>query len=247
MNTIRLKRTIIPLVVVLLFLLINYFGNQWYAETYGNVGIDYSYIFKDFNDKVPFISWHIYPYIIAYPFWFFSFLYIGYRSKKNMYIISTIAIITFTICGIWYFIWQSDVESWRLTSGLFVNNNYLTPRNDLNFTESIVMWIYQSAGPRNALPSMHTLTSWICIIGVRLDKKMPKPAKIIIVFLALAIIIATQTLKQHYIIDLIAGIILGEAFFWLLKDSVIVVKVGNFFDKLNYKTGLIKKETEINN
>ncbi|MFO7969454.1 MAG: phosphatase PAP2 family protein [Candidatus Izemoplasmatales bacterium] len=247
MNTKRLKQTIIPMFVVLMFLLVNYFGNQIYAEAFGNHGVDYSYIFIEFNKLVPFVSWHIYPYIIAYPFWFFSFLYIGYRSKKNMYLISTIAIITFTICGVWYFLWQSDVESWRVTSGLFINNNYLTPRTDLNFTESIVMWIYQSAGPRNALPSMHTLASWICVIGVRIDKKMPKISKIAIFALAISIIIATQTLKQHYVIDLIAGLLLGEIFYWLLKDSAIVKKVGNFFDKLNYKTGLIKKETEISN
>ncbi|MFW5794602.1 MAG: phosphatase PAP2 family protein [Bacillota bacterium] len=244
MDSKKLKQTFIPMFVVLMFLLINYFGNQWYAEVYGNPGIDYSYIFIDFNQAVPFISWHIYPYIIAYPFWFFTFLYIGYRSKKNMYLIATIAMITFTICGIWYFFWQSDVENWRLTSGLFLNNNYFTPRTDLNFTESIVMWIYQAAGPRNALPSMHTLASWICIIGVRLDKKMPIITKTIIIILAVSIIVATQTLKQHYIIDLIVGILLGEVFYWILKDSKIVKKVGNFFDKLNYKTGLIKK-TEI--
>src|SRR6056297_4026183 len=102
MNTKRLKQTIIPMFVVLMFLLFNYFGNQIYAEAFGNPGVDYSYIFIDFNNSVPFISWHIYPYIIAYPFWFFTFLYIGYRSKKNMYLISTIAIVTCTICGIWY-------------------------------------------------------------------------------------------------------------------------------------------------
>ena len=238
MNIKKYKYIIIPFLLVVLFLLASYFGNQWYAETFGNPGIDYSYILMSFNEKVPFISWHIYPYVIAYPFWALTFIYISTRSKENMYKLMTMALITFTICGIWYFFWQSDVTSWRLTSGLFLNNDITTPRTDLNFTESLVMWIYKAGGPRNALPSMHTLMSWLCIISLRLDKKIPLVNKIVIWVLALSIIIATQTLKQHYIIDLIAGIILAEAAYWLLRNSKIVNIFGNWIDKLNIKLRL---------
>jgi membrane-associated phospholipid phosphatase len=224
---------IIPFFLVMLFLAITYFGNQWYAEVVGNPGVDYSYIFIGFNEKVPFWPWTIYPYVVAYPFWAATFIYISMRSKENMYKITVITLVTFIICGIWYFFWQSDVESWRLTSGLFLNNDYLTPRTDLNFTESLVMWIYQAAGPRNALPSMHTLMSWLCILTIRLDRKMPMVAKVIIWTLSIAIIVATQTLKQHYVIDLIAGIALAELAFWLLKDTKLVTIFKGWMTKLN--------------
>jgi len=238
----KIKRIVVPLGISLFFLLFTYFGNQWYAEKFNVIGQDYSYIFYDFNMAVPFLSWTIYPYIIAYPFWFVAFVYISYRSEKNMYIISTIAIIAYTICGIWYFLWQSDVEAWRVTSGLFIDNNYATPRTDLSFSESLIMTIYQSAGPRNALPSMHTISSWIVIIGVRLDERMPKVSKIILWIISLAIIISTQTLKQHYIIDLIAGIIIAEALFWLVFKLKIYKYFGAFFKKINLKLKLITKE-----
>ncbi len=231
---------IIPFLLLIIFLFITYFGNQIYAEAVGNVGVDYSYIFLKFNQQVPFVAWHIYPYVIAYPFWAGVFVYIATRSRENMYKILTMALITFTICGIWYFFWQSDVTYWRTTSGLFLNNDYLTPRTDLNFTESLVMMIYQSAGPRNALPSMHTLMSWLCIISLRMDKKIPLWTKIVIWVLSIAIIIATQTLKQHYIIDLIAGIILAEAAYWLLRNSKIVTLITRFIDNLNKKFKLEK-------
>jgi membrane-associated phospholipid phosphatase len=104
----------------------------------------------------------------------------------------------------------------------------------------MVMWIYQAAGPRNALPSMHTLMSWLCILALRLDKKIPLVNKIIIWVLSLAIIIATQTLKQHYIIDLIVGLLLAEAAYWLLRNSKLVKIIGNWVDKLNRKLKLEK-------
>jgi membrane-associated phospholipid phosphatase len=229
---------IIPFILLIVFLFAAYFGNQWYAEKFGNPGVDYSYIFLSFNTKVPFLAWTIYPYVIAYPFWAFTFIYISVRSRENMYKILTMAIITFIICGLWYFFWQSDVENWRLTSGLFLNNDYLTPRTDLNFTESLVMRIYQAAGPRNALPSMHTLMSWFCIIALRLDKQIPLNMKVVIWVLAIAIIVATQTLKQHYIIDTIAGLILAELAYWTLKNSVITRTFAKWIDSLNKKLKL---------
>ncbi|HKL47765.1 MAG TPA: phosphatase PAP2 family protein [Candidatus Izemoplasmatales bacterium] len=242
MSKFKLNKIIIPLGISLFFLLFTYFGNQWYAEKFNVIGKDYSYIFYNFNQSVPFLSWTIYPYIIAYPFWFGAYVYISYRSEKNMYIISTIAIIAYTICGIWYFLWQSDVEAWRVTSGLFINNNYTTPRTDLSFSENIVMMIYQSAGPRNALPSMHTISSWIVIIGVRLDERMPKLSKIILWGISLAIIISTQTLKQHYIIDLIVGIFIAEGLFWIVFKTHIYTYFGRLFKSINLKLKLTKKE-----
>ena len=228
MNIKRITHAIIPFVVVVIMLSITYWGNQWYSEAFNVQGSDLSVVFLSFNEWVPFIPISIYPYILSYPFWALSFFYIGYRSKKNMYVILLFVLITFTICGLFYFFWQTDVEAWRGTSGLF-------GRTDLNFSESIVMWIYNSAGPRNANPSMHVLMSWLCIIGVRMDKKMPKLAKIIIWTLTISICISTQTLKQHYIIDLISAIALVEATYWIFRKSKAALALQNFFTKINKK------------
>ena len=238
MNKRRITYTIVPFIIMGIWLFITYFGNQFYAELTGSIGTDYSYIFKNFNDIVPFLDWSIYPYIIAYPVWVLSVFLIAYHSKDNFYNLIGLVTVSFFICGVWWLFFQSDVESWRVTSGLFLNGNYLTPRTDLNFTESIVMWIYQSAGPRNALPSMHTLISWICIIGVRRDKSIPKGYVIITWVINLAIIISTQTTKQHYIIDLIAAMIIAETTYWLIKDSKFVKWIKKSVTKLNQKLKL---------
>lgn len=238
MNKNRITYAIIPLIIIGIFLGITYFGNQWYSEVNNIVGLDYSWILMFINARIPFVDWTIYPYIIAYPVWAFSLFLIAYYSKDNLYNILCLAIVTFVICGFWWFLWQSDVESWRVTSGLFLNGNYATPRTDLNFTESIVMWIYQSAGPRNALPSMHTLISWIVIIGVRRDKTIPKGWIVFMWIMNLAIIISTQTTKQHYIIDAIAAIALAEATYWILKDSKFVFWVREKISKLNQRLNL---------
>jgi len=222
----RLTRAALPFAVLAALLFLTYWGNQWYAETFGNPGVDYSYIFLGFNEQVPFLAWTVWPYVIAYPFWIIAFFYIGYRDKTNMYRILLIVLVTFTICGVWYFFFQSDVQAWRETSGLFV-------RDDLNLSESLTMWIYAAAGPRNANPSMHCLMSWLAILGARMDRKMPKAAKIAIWVIAIAICVSTQTLKQHYVIDLITGIALPEAAYWLLRNARAVGRLEYHFTKAN--------------
>lgn len=233
MNKRRITYVIIPLIIMLIWQFITYFGNQFYADAAGIVGTDYSNIFLKFNEMVPFLDWSIYPYILAYPVWVLSIFVVAYYSKDNFYNLVSLALITFLICGLWWFFFQSDVEAWRVTSGLFLNGNYLTPRTDLNFTESIVMWIYQSAGPRNALPSEHTLISWICIIGIRRDKSIPLPFVLFTWIMNIVIILSTQTTKQHYIIDMLAALVIAEATYWIIKDTKFPKWLNKTFSKWN--------------
>ena len=80
--------------------------------------------------------------------------------------------------------------------------------------------------------------SWLAILGARMDKKMPKAAKATIWVLALAIIVSTQTLKQHYLIDLIAGVALPEAAFWILRGTKAVGVVERLFTRANVRLRL---------
>ncbi len=238
MNKKRIIYALLPFTFAAIILFITYYGNQWYAETYGNPGLDYSYILYNFNIHVPFLEWTVYPYVLAYPFWIGAFFYVAYQSKEAFYTLFTMLIVLFLVSGLWYFFFQSDVESWRVTSGLFLNNNYLTPRADLNFTERLVISIYDAAGPRNALPSLHTIMAWSAVIALRMIKKSPLLPKIIIWVLAISIIISTQTLKQHYIIDLLVGLALAELSYWTLRKSKLVKWFEKIFSKLNESLNL---------
>lgn len=231
----RFKYMIIPFAIAAIMQLITYWGNQWYSEAMGIVGDDLSWIFLAFNRAVPFIPATVYIYVLAFPFWVGSFFYIGYRSRRNLAFLIILIVITFTITGLTYFFFQTDVQAWRETSGLF-------DRTDLNFTESFVFFIYNSAGARNANPSMHCLMSWLCLLGCRMDKEMPKGIKAFIVIFTIMICVSSQTLKQHYIIDFISAVVLAEGFYWLFRNSKAIDKVQTTLFKLNVKLGLDSEE-----
>jgi hypothetical protein len=233
LNKQRIAYVVFPFLSMVLALFICYWLNQKYAEANGIVGVDYSFVFRSFNDAVPFWSWTVYPYVMAFVFWPFAFFYIGYRSKEGLYKILLVGLVTFAIFGIWYFFFQSDVQAWRETSGLFDPT-----RTDFTFTERFMKLIYDSAGPRNALPSTHCLMCWIAICGVRMDKKMPIPAKIGIWTMSLIIMFATQTTKQHYIIDLIVAVVICEIVFQIVQHTNSWMKLRDAYSKLNRRLGM---------
>lgn len=228
----RLTYMILPFLSIFFAQFVTYWGNQQLAAALGTVGIDYSFILEKFNDAVPFLAWTVYPYVGAFPFWILTFFYVGYRSKDNLYKLLLMGLVTFGIFGIWYLVAQSDVQAWRETSGLFVEGA------DYTFTERFMQTIYAGAGPRNALPSMHCLMCWIAICGARLDKKMPWGAKTFIWAMAFAVMISTQTTKQHYIIDLLVAVAIGEIVFQIILRTNGWKKLEDAYSRVNAKLGL---------
>ena len=67
--------------------------------------------------------------------------------------------------------------------------------------------------PSNLFPSIHCYVSWMCWKGVEGSEKVPKWYQRFSLVFAILIIISTQVLKQHYIVDAAAALLLVE-FFW---------------------------------
>ena len=57
---------------------------------------------------------------------------------------------------------------------------------------------------------MHSLYSWLCWIGVRRNRHIPGIYQVISLLIAVSVCISTLTVKQHYLVDVPAGIILAE-------------------------------------
>lgn len=88
------------------------------------------------------------------------------------------------------------------------------PGNTLS--EKILALVYSLDGgnsPSNLFPSIHCYVSWMCWKGVEGSEKVPKWYQRFSLVFAILIIISTQVLKQHYIVDAAAALLLVE-FFW---------------------------------
>lgn len=78
------------------------------------------------------------------------------------------------------------------------------------FFENIVRLTYHFDKADNLLPSIHCFVSWLCWIGVRGNKNIPKWYQWESLLLAVAVCASTLMVKQHIIWDVAAGILLAE-------------------------------------
>lgn len=172
------------------------------------------------DDKVPFISFFVIFYIISYPFWVISPLIICKSSKQDYlnWVISavTLYIITFTT----YVIIPTTI-----TRPIVENNNIF---------DKLVNMIYLSDSPdrpTNLFPSMHCWISVVCYLGVSKQNNINKYYRIGSLILAILICLSTQFIKQHYIVDLISGVLLPVIVFYAVRKINLARKI--FKEKKN--------------
>ncbi|MBO6108331.1 MAG: phosphatase PAP2 family protein, partial [Eubacterium sp.] len=101
--------------------------------------------------------------------------------------------------------------------------------------DQLTRFLYSIDEAANLFPSIHCLVSWLCFIGIRSAKNVSLFAKLFSLISAILIMISTQVLKQHYIVDMISGIALAEICYFIsghirLKDIVF-----NWYKKLVLK------------
>ena len=78
---------------------------------------------------------------------------------------------------------------------------------------------------------MHCFYSWLSWIGVRRNRYIPGWYQVISLLIAVAVCISTLTVKQHYLADVPAGIILAEI------SYLMAAKVDRALEKHGFTQG----------
>ena len=81
------------------------------------------------------------------------------------------------------------------------------------WSQQMLKFVYLMDGgnsPSNLFPSIHCYVSWLSWRGVSKSENIPKWYQHFSLIFAILIIISTQVLKQHYLVDAIAGVALVE-------------------------------------
>ncbi|GAA0814456.1 phosphatase PAP2 family protein [Clostridium tertium] len=166
---------------------INYVILGAIAEKGKNLGL--------FLDKeIPFVSMFIFPYIYWYIYIFIGLIFILLKDRRK-YIRALLAVyIGMFICYFIYYLFP--VEIVRPT---VVNNN---------LPNKLVNIIYQNDRPFNCFPSIHVLNTYIIMRYT--NRKENKSWFYYTQIVGILIILSTLFIKQHFILDGIAAMVLGE-------------------------------------
>lgn len=210
---------ILPLLSILAVNCVVYWGADMITAS------RYHYDFTSALDRaVPLIPEFIWIYLLAFPFWAVNYILAAQRGKEIFYRFVATDLTVHLCCFIVF---------------LLVPTTNIRPEVAGNTaSEWLLNAMYAWDGgsnPSNLLPSIHCYVSWLCWRGLKGAKEIPKWYQNFSLVFAILIIISTQTLKQHYLIDAVAGVALVEAAWYFYRKESFCIPFRNFFEKITEK------------
>ena len=188
---------ILPLLTILVVNCLIYWGSG--VLTADRYHYDFTTAFDRLVPVMPVFVWF---YILAFPFWAAGYILAARRGKDMFYRFVATDLTIHLICFLLFLVLPTTNVRPEITGG--------------TLSEKILRLVYALDGgsaPSNLFPSIHCYVSWLCWRGIKGAKEIPKWYQNFSLIFAVLIIVSTQVLKQHYIVDAIAAVFLVE-FFW---------------------------------
>ena len=88
--------------------------------------------------------------------------------------------------------------------------------------DDLMRFLYRIDAPYNLFPSIHCLVSWLCFIGARNHRGLPRWAAWATGVMAVLVCFSTLTTRQHVVADVAAGIILAEGCYYIAGRSFLL-------------------------
>ena len=172
-----------------------------------------------FDRAFPFSPVWVFVYVAAFPFWIYQYSVVAKESRSLCYRLVAADFAAKVICLLFFV--------------LLPTHNVRPPLETGGFTGWAMRTIWLLDTPTNLFPSIHCLVSWMCFIGIRGNKRVPRWYRIFSCIFALLVVVSTQVTKQHYLIDAIGGILLAEVLYAWNKRSNAYLYVKGFFERVN--------------
>lgn len=173
-----------------------------------------------FDRAVPVIPEFVILYLGCYIFWVVNYILIARQGKEYCMRFVFADIMSRLICGVFY---------------LFLPTTNIRPELLGNDVWTVILKaVYATDAADNLFPSIHCLVSWFCYIGIRGRKEIPKWYRGFSCIFAILVFISTQVTKQHYIIDVIGGIIIAELTFYIAFRTNWYRPLEKVFDRISY-------------
>lgn len=162
---------------------------------------------------IPFCELFIIPYLLWFIYVAITIGYFFFTNKREFYQLTL-----FLFSGMTIFL---------ITCAIFPNGLNLRPMHFArdNALIDIVKYLYRIDTPTNVLPSLHVFNSLCCLLAIKNNEKLKEHHMIQwgAFILSILIILSTMFLKQHSVIDVVAGFALAyflyEIFYATSKET----------------------------
>ena len=212
LKTIKQKYAVFAPLLVLFSDLIAYYGtkliNRDMVHHMLPISLDY---------KIPFIEPFIIVYVLAFIQWAAAYIIISFEDKEKAYRYAVAATIANIVCAVVFIVFPTDITSLRPAA------------SGVGLTGKLTKLIFSADTPaQNLFPSMHCLESWLCIRVVFDSRKIPTVLKWVNLLFSISVFMSVVFLKQHYLVDIPAGILTAEISYFIARK----LKLGEKLSKL---------------
>lgn len=206
----------IPLALVLVWNGIAYYGGRLIAQNWQHTQMD-----LPLDAVIPFVPWTVSIYILSYFFWIVNYILAARRDEASAYRFFCADFITRCVCLIFFLI----LPTTNVRPGVIGSDIW----------SALMRLVYRSDAADNLFPSIHCIASYLSAVGIKNDKSIPLWYRIFSYGFAVAICISTVTTKQHVAVDVVGGIALAAAAYWVSSHYAVSAFYIRMIDRLRRK------------
>ena len=209
----------VVLMLLLFYFLLNNVAYDWTGQLYPvGSGFRLDAVFGGLDNAIPFVPEMVIFYVyLFYPLVILTMLYFAFVEYKKGYalgwslvIINAIAVLMYIVFPVSTYWWRQDLLAHPIVGNFWANQVYNIYADDTSF---------------NCFPSLHAAVSTICFYTwFRYSKikasNVTKGVTIAAFTIAAGVILSTLFIKQHYIADEVAGILLAWIIGTLLFNNL---------------------------
>ena len=155
------------------------------------------------DEALPFLPFFVSFYILAYVQWVGSYVFHSRENRKDCYQFAMADIIAKMLCLICFIVIPTEIVRPEITGN--------------GIWDWLTRLIYASDTPRNLFPSIHCLESWVCFRSALQMKRVPRWYVWVQLIFSLFVFASTVLIKQHFVIDILAGVAVVEIGWFLSK------------------------------
>lgn len=182
----------VMLTIILIVNYIAYFGSRIFTS-----GLKHYSLINSLDRKLPFLSFFILFYLLAYLQWIIGFVMIGRGRREVVFQMFIGELIAKGIALVCFILLPTTVKEIRpgietLGSGGIWN--------------TLTGLIYSMDAADNGFPSIHCLESWVCFRGALKLDKVPRWYVYTMLGMTLLVFASTVFVKQHALVDIVGGV-----------------------------------------
>ena len=196
-----------------------YWGTQ---QTILGLGLETHDMTSAFDLMVPFRPAWVSVYILSFPFWAVCYILTARENtREDWFRFVFDDMIAKALCGVIFI--------------LFPTTNVRPDMDGRGIFECLMGLIYFLDPPLDLFPSIHCLVSLLSWLGIRKCSSIPQWYRNFTLIFAVMIFASTQFTKQHYLADVIGGVVIALGCYYLSRRCGGYKTVEKFYERLNSK------------